>query len=403
MERSASSPEFDLILWGATGYTGRLAAHYLAARDTGLRWALGGRDADALRRLRDEIGAGDGLALVVADAHDGASLRAMCERTGAVLSMVGPYQSHGSLLVGTCAATGTDYADLCGEPLWMRDMIDRFEATARRSGARIVFSCGFDSLPMELGVQLLQSAALERWGQPLPQVSCRIGFHDAGGFSRGTAASLLATADAARADAAAGALYSDPYVLTPGLGGPAQPHPTRPRYDEDLEVWTAPWVMGPINTGNLHRSNTLQDYVWSKDFSYDEMLIAGPGEEGRRTAEGITAMMASLTAPGAHPDAAAAPAGDAPSYHLYLRGQDAGRGMTATVAGQGIPGYDAATKMAVEAVVCLVRRRPQAPGGMWTPGALLGDGLIERLSERSVMSFGVTEQPQADTQTHGDR
>lgn len=395
MERSGGTPEFDVILWGATGCTGRLAAHYLAAQDAGLRWALGGRDADTLRHLRDEIGADDGLALVVADAHDSASLRAMCERTAVVLSMVGPYQSHGSLLVETCAATGTDYADLCGEPLWMREMIDRFEGAARRSGARIVFSCGFDSLPMEVGVQLLQTAALERWGRPLPQVSSRIVFNDVGGFSRGTATSLLASADAARADAAARALHSDPYVLTPGFSGPTQPHPTRPQYDEGLGVWTAPWVMGPINTGNLHRSNALRDYAWGKDFSYDEMLVAGPGEEGRQTAEGITAVMAALTAAGANPDEAAAPAGDAPSYRLYLFGRDAGRFMTATVAGHGVPGYDAATKMAVEAVHCLVRNRPEAPGGMWTPGALLGDALIQRLTERSVMAFGVTDGPTA--------
>lgn len=158
--------------------------------------------------VRDDIVTdGEDLPLVVADAHEATSLRALCERTTAVHSLVGPYQLHGTSMIKACTATGTHYTDLCGEPVWMREMIDRNESVARDSGARIVFSVGFDSLPMELGVQLLQDVAHERLRARMAHVDCRIAFTDVGGFSRGTAVTLLASADAARKDAAVAARY----------------------------------------------------------------------------------------------------------------------------------------------------------------------------------------------------
>ena len=171
--------EFDIVVHGATGFTGRLVIEYLMARyplgaDTKLRWAMGGRSAEKLAAVRDEIGAPKDTPLVVADGSNAASLKALTERTRLVLTTVGPYQLYGNELVAACAGSGTDYVDLCGEPVWMRDMIDAHEAQAKASGARIVFSCGFDSIPFDLGVFMLQDEMQRKFGQPANRVRGRV-------------------------------------------------------------------------------------------------------------------------------------------------------------------------------------------------------------------------------------
>jgi short subunit dehydrogenase-like uncharacterized protein len=172
-----ASLQLDIVVYGATGFTGRLVAEYLAARYAGtsdLKWAMAGRSRDKLAAVRDAIGAPNDIPLIVADAGDPASLQAMVEQTRSVLTTVGPYQLYGSDLVAACAASGTDYLDLCGEPVWMRQMIDAHEATARSSGARILFSCGFDSLPFELGVFFAQETAKRVLGAPVSRVKGRV-------------------------------------------------------------------------------------------------------------------------------------------------------------------------------------------------------------------------------------
>src|SRR6201991_94261 len=168
-----SAKKFDIVVYGASGFTGQLVAEYLASRyakDSDLKWAMAGRSLDKLASVRDAIGAPAELPLIAADASDPASLQAMIDQTRLVITTVGPYQLYGSELVAACAATGTDYLDLCGEPLWMRQMIDAHQATAQSTGARIVFSCGFDSLPFELGVFFVQEAARKALGAPVNRV-----------------------------------------------------------------------------------------------------------------------------------------------------------------------------------------------------------------------------------------
>jgi short subunit dehydrogenase-like uncharacterized protein len=217
--------DFDLIVYGATGYTGRLIAEYLATSyrgDDAPSWAIAGRSTDKLQKVRAEIGAPDDLPLVKADAVEPASLRSMCERAAVIITAVGPYQLHGSELVAACAATGTAYVDLCGEPAWMRHMIDARHEEAKRTGARIVFSCGFDSIPFDLGVLTLQEKAREKFGRPARRVKARLR-KVKGGMSGGTAASARATLAAAARDPALIRLLTDPFVLTPGFTGPPQP------------------------------------------------------------------------------------------------------------------------------------------------------------------------------------
>src|SRR5947208_2738274 len=285
------SSKFDIVVYGATGFTGQLVAEYLAAhytRNSDPKWALAGRSLDKLASVRDAIGAPADTALIQADASDPASLKAMVEQTKLVLSTVGPYQLYGSDLVRACAATGVDYLDLCGEPIWMRQMIDAHEATAKSSGARILFSCGFDSLPFELGVFFCQETAKKVLGAPVNRVKGRVRAMK-GTFSGGTAASIKATFAAAAKDLSLVAMLKDPFVLTPGFEGPKQPPGNKPLFDEDLGLWTAPFVMATINTRNVHRSNLLMGFPYGKDFVYDEMVLTGPGEQGEANARRLVA------------------------------------------------------------------------------------------------------------------
>src|SRR5215218_3388021 len=212
-----SSSKFDIVVYGATGFTGQLVAEYLTAHykgDSGLKWAMAGRSKDKLAFVRDAIGAPADTPLIVADAADPASLKAMVDQTKSVITTVGPYLLYGNELVAACAASGTDYFDLCGETPWMRRVIDAHRATAQKSGARIMFSCGYDSLPFELGVFLCQEAAKEQFGAAVSRVKGRIRSMK-GTFSGGTAASGRALFEAAAKDQGILALMRDPFALTP--------------------------------------------------------------------------------------------------------------------------------------------------------------------------------------------
>ncbi|MBX9814754.1 MAG: saccharopine dehydrogenase NADP-binding domain-containing protein, partial [Sphingomonas sp.] len=242
--------DFDLIVYGATGFTGRLVAEYLAtayADQARPRWAMAGRSEAKLAEVRDLIGAPADTPFVIADASDPASLKVMAARATVILTTVGPYQLYGSDLVAACVEAGTAYVDLCGEPGWMREMIDAHAARAKETGARIVFSCGFDSIPFDLGVLTLQEAARERFGRPCPRVKGRVRAMK-GGFSGGTAASLKATLAAAARNPSLIALLTNPFALTPGFQGASQPLGMIPEYDRTIEAWVAPFIMAPINT-----------------------------------------------------------------------------------------------------------------------------------------------------------
>lgn len=237
-----SSAKFDIVVYGATGFTGQLVAEYLAAHykhDKQLKWAMAGRSLDKLKSVRDAIGAPADTPLIVADASDAASLKAMAEQTMSIITTVGPYQLYGEELLAACVATGTDYFDLCGEPIWMRQMIDKYEAGAKDSGARIVFSCGFDSVPFELGTFFVQEEAKRVFGAPAARVKGRV--RDMRGtLSGGTAASAKATFDAVAKDISLVAILNDPFALTPGFTGPKQPRGNKPLIEEDLNSWAAP-------------------------------------------------------------------------------------------------------------------------------------------------------------------
>ncbi|MGJ5011697.1 saccharopine dehydrogenase family protein [Bradyrhizobium oligotrophicum] len=391
-----TSSKFDLIVYGATGFTGKLVAEYLTKRyggDTSLRWAMAGRSLDKLAAVRDEIGAPADTPLVVADASDPASLQAMVAQTKLVLTTVGPYQLYGNELVAACAETGTDYVDLCGEPVWMRQMIDKHQATAEKSGARIVFSCGFDSVPFELGVYFVQQQARRVLGAPAARVKGRVRGMS-GTLSGGTAASAKATFDAVAKDLSLVAILKDAFALTPGFKGPKQPSGNKPVYEEDLQSWTAPFMMALINTRNVHRSNMLMGFPYGQDFVYDEMVLTGPGEKGEANAKKVMAANAEKTGPNAPKP------GEGPSkeerengYYnlLFVAIAPDGRQVRASVKGNRDPGYGSTSKMISECAVGLLRDGVGVKGGFWTPGAALQDSLIKRLVDYAGLTFAVED------------
>ncbi len=389
-----SAKKFDIVVYGATGFTGQLVAEYLAAHyknDKDLKWAMAGRSLDKLKSVRDAIGAPGNTPLIVADASDAASLKAMAEQTMSVITTVGPYQLYGEELLAACVATGTDYFDLCGEPIWMRQMIDKHEAAAKASGARIVFSCGFDSVPFELGAFYVQEEAKRVFGAPVTRVKGRV--RDMRGtLSGGTAASAKATFDAVAKDLSLVAILNDPFALTPGFTGPKQPKGNKAAYEEDLQSWTAPFMMALINTRNVHRSNMLMGHPYGKDFVYDEMVLTGAGEKGEANAKKVMAANSEKTGPNARKP------GEGPSKEeqenglfdlLYVAVAPDGRTVRASVKGDRDPGYGSTSKMISECAVCLVRDTPDVPAGFWTPGAAMQHKLIKRLSDNAGLTFAV--------------
>ncbi|MEZ5638603.1 MAG: saccharopine dehydrogenase NADP-binding domain-containing protein [Burkholderiaceae bacterium] len=388
-----SQKEFDIVVHGATGFTGRLVIEYLLQRypaGSGVRWAMGGRSADKLAQVRDALQAPADTPLVVTDSADAASLDALMARTRLVLTTVGPYQLYGNELVAACARAGVDYVDLCGEPAWMRAMIDAFEPQAKASGARIVFSCGFDSIPFDLGVAMVQEEMQAQFGTPANRVRGRVR-RMKGTFSGGTAASLKATMAAAAKDPGVLALLRNPFSLTPGFEGPRQPSGNKPMVDEVLGLWVAPFVMAAINTRNVHRSNFLLGHRWGQDFVYDEMLVTGAGEKGEAFAHAVAADKSLGGEGGPKP-------GEGPSreereagfYDVLFIGSNAkGDTLRVGVKGDRDPGYGSTSKMITEAAVCLLQDATDTGGGIWTPASAMGARLRARLQENAGLTFSV--------------
>jgi len=392
-----SSSKFDIVVYGATGFTGQLVAEYLAAHYTGRgdpKWAMAGRSKEKLAAVRDAIGAPADTTLIVADGGDAASLKAMVDHTRLVISTVGPYQLYGSDLVAACAASGTDYLDLCGEPLWMRKMIDAHEAAAKASGARIVFSCGFDSIPFELGVFFVEQEAKKVFGAPASRVKTRVRAMK-GTFSGGTAASARATFAAVAKDLSLVSMVQDPFVLTPGFDGPKQPRGNKSILEEDMDSWSAPFVMATINTRNVHRSNMLMNFSYGKDFVYDEMILTGPGEQGEANAKKVVAAVNAerMGASGGGPKPGEGPSKEERENGMYdllfVAIAPDGRQVRAAVKGDRDPGYGSTSKMISECAICLLRDAPDVPAGIWTPGAAMGDRLIKRLVDHAGLTFTV--------------
>ena len=384
--------ELDIVVYGATGFTGRLVAEYLNNTygvNQDVNWAMAGRSLDKLVLVRDEMGIDLAVPLIVADGSDVQSINTVVDRASVVLTTVGPYQLYGNELVAACAERGTDYVDLCGEPAWMHKMIADHSAAAEKSGARIIFSCGFDSIPFDLGVLFLQNYAKETLGSTVSRVKGRVRSMK-GTFSGGTLASFRATMAAAGKDRNLIGVLRNPFSLTPGFEGADQPLGNKPEFDTSINSWVAPFVMASINTKNIHRSNMLMGHLYGEGFVYDEMLVTGSGDRGEAVAKAVAednSMANDPRKPGEGPSKEERETG---FYDVLMVGEHSdGRSVRISVKGDKDPGYGSTSKMIAESAVCLVKNPDLASGGIWTPAPAMGEKLIERLEAHAGLTFAV--------------
>ena len=382
--------KYDFVIYGATGFTGKLVVEYAITQynnNNEISWAIAGRNNKKLEHVQEKYNLPSNIGKIIVDSNDQHSIDEMVSQTKCVLTTVGPYQLYGEKIIKTCISSGTDYVDLCGEPGFMHKIISECSAEAKETGARIVFSCGFDSIPFDLGVLFVQEEVMSKLNKYAPSVRGRL--RDMNGeFSGGTAASMKATMTALQSDPELINVLINPHALCEGDQGAQQDDDSKPSYDEELDTWVAPFFMAPINTKNIHRSNKLMNYIYGENFKYNEMWIQGPGEEGKVAAEFISTM---------NPFGDAPKPGDGPSresrengnYDVLFCADVDGETIKASVSGDMDPGYGSTSKMITESAVCLVKDCEDLAGGIYTPAASMGKKLIKRLESNAGLTFKV--------------
>ena len=407
-----TAANYDLVVFGATSFVGQILARYLLENygaDKEVKWAIAGRSEGKLNQLKSDLGAGAAsLPVILADAADEPALRDLCGQTRVVISTVGPYALFGETLVKVCAETGTDYCDLTGEVQWIRRMIERYEAKAKESGARIVHCCGFDSIPSDMGVWFLQQQSEATFGKPCQDVRMRVKVAK-GGLSGGTVASMINVAKEAGADPKLRKELANPFSICPPehRSEKRQPSLKSAEFDKNFNAWLAPFVMGAINTRVVHRSNALQGARYGKEFTYDEAMMTGKGAKGRLTAYGMVgALGAFFTASAIKPtrwvvEKLVPKPGEGPSpedqekgfYDLRFVGKTTdGKTMITKVTGDRDPGYGSTSKMLGEAGLCpAFDVKEDVKGGFWTPASALDGKLLERLQANAGLTFEVVE------------
>ncbi|MGB8331162.1 MAG: saccharopine dehydrogenase NADP-binding domain-containing protein [Polyangiales bacterium] len=392
------SRDFDIVLWGATGFTGRLVAEYLVRNyvdgDSGLRLALAGRNEEKLQRVANDIGAAE-LPILIGDSFDADSLDEIAGKTEVLISTVGPYAKYGAEIVGACVRHGTDYCDLTGETQFVRAMIDAHHEEAKNTGARIVHSCGYDSIPSDLGTLMVQEAFKQRHGKYASQVKMAA-VDMRGAFSGGTIASMMNIVDEMKVNPNLRKLLGNPYALNPkGVRGPDQRDQTGVRFDKDFDMWTGPFIMASHNTRIVRRSHFLMGQPWGADFRYSEVVGTGKGPKGLSVAvsvaAGMLAFMASLAIPLSRPlvEKRLPSPGEGPSAESRAKGRfkmqlialGGGKSVRGVVADQRDPGYGSTAVMLSESALCLALqgRELQVDGGIRTPAPTMGMRLVERL------------------------
>ena len=392
-----SGREHDVIVYGATGFVGKLTAEYLAEHaPKDLRIALGGRSREKLERTRAELGVE--WPLVVADSQDAEAVADLARSARVVATTVGPYFKYGKPLLEACAAAGTHYADLTGEVLFMRWAIDAADDAARASGARIVHTCGFDSIPSDVGTLLLHEAARAGGHGGLADTTLVVK-RMRGGASGGTIDSARTTVDAVKKDPASRRILFDPYSLSPDRDaepdlGPER-DPARPLRDDGLGGWLAPFVMGTVNTRVVRRSNALQGHAYGKQLRYRELMLTGQGPVGAARAAavsgGVAGIFAGFATPGLRqlldrflPDPGEGPGEEARErgfFHIDIHTTtEDGTRLRCEIRAQGDPGYKATAVMLGESALSLALDDLPDAAGVLTPATAMGTALADRLN-----------------------
>ena len=398
------SREFDIIIWGASGFTGRLVAEYLFKQygtSGNLKWAMAGRNQQKLETVRATI-ADKSVPIVVADSSDETSIKQMVLRTKVICTTVGPYAIYGSKLVAACVENKAHYCDLAGEVQWMRQMIDKHHQTAQANGVKIVHSCGFDSIPSDMGVYFIQREAKVQKGQRAKKISMRVAAMK-GGLSGGTYASLSKVIEQAQKDKTIYKVLTNPYGLNPTdqQEGEDRPDLMSVVFDKTSQSYVGPFIMAGINTKVVRRSNALSNYSYGKDFRYDEATLNGKGFKGK--IKGILAaiplifMTAKpksvlksianklLPKPGEGPNQEQRENGFF-NLRFYVTLEDGSSAM-GKVTGDKDPGYGSTSKMLAESAVCLAVDELPKITGVLTPSVAMGDALLQRLKKSSGLTF----------------
>lgn len=411
----ASARPYDLIVFGATGFTGRLVAEYLLGHaPSELRWAVAGRNAAKLETIKAELTAeypaAASLDVLVADSMDAAAVARIAEQCKVVCTTVGPYAKYGALLVDACAVAGTHYCDLSGETHFVRQSMEANLTKAQETGACIVHCCGFDSIPSDIGTYMLGEAMAER-GATLKQVRAFAG-EMKGGPSGGTVASMANILDDIKKDPSLRKVVGHPYGLNPEgeRKGPDKSDQMNVRFDKELGMWTAPFVMAAINTRVVRRSNALRKYPFGTDFRYSEAMSTGKGPRGMMRAAAMAGGLAGFFGAmhlgpirGVLEDRFLPKPGEGPTkeerengffvFRLLATGETkAGQTirLRGRIEGKKDPGYGETAKMLGESALCLAQDDLPVGGGIWTPASAMGSLLLQRLRAAN-MVFDVKE------------
>lgn len=397
--------EFDVVIWGATGFTGRLVAEYyqkIYPDSKDLKWAMAGRNAEKIIEVQELTGTYD-VPYIIADSNDRESIDAMVKRTKVICTTVGPYAKYGTDLVESCVKNGTHYCDLAGEVQWIRKMIDQYHAEAVQNKVKITHCCGFDSIPSDMGVFFLQNELKKKTGSYAKEIKFYVKAMS-GTFSGGTLASLQNVMAEAAKDKSIYKVLLNPYGLNPEgeRSGPDKRDLVKPKYDKEVDQWVGPFVMAGINTKVVRRSNALADYPYGKDFLYSETTLTGKGIKGRMGAASLmmTLGLASAMKPGTIlkkiGDRFLPQPGEGPSKEerengffniLLIAKMEDGTVYKAKVTGDKDPGYGSTSKMLGEAAVSLAKDKLISTYGCLTPSNSMGNHLLNRLTEKAGLTF----------------
>jgi len=397
---------------GCNRFYRALVAEYLALTygvGRQLRWAIAGRSADKLASIASMVSESQAeeLPQLLADINDPDSIDQLVQKTRVICTTVGPYALYGSVMVEACVKHGTHCCDLTGETPWMRKMIDQHQTAAESSGAKIVHTCGFDSIPSDIGVYFLQQCMREKYLAQAAEIKYRV-VSSAGGVSGGTVASMMNMMDEAKTDKSIFETLQDPYALNP-LNQPRGPDGNDQMgtvYDHDFRQWTGPFMMAGINTRVVRRSNALLNYSYGREFRYSEAILTGSGPGGYMRAllvalgTGLMGLLAALgptrallkkmlPAPGEGPSEQARNTGH---FNIELLGKhalDESKNIRISVTGDKDPGYGATSKMLAESAVCLAMDSLTEGGGFLTPASAMGDQLVKRLQQKAGMGFHI--------------
>lgn len=407
---------YAVVLYGATSFVGQITAHYLTeflsnAKDkngANVTWAIAGRDEEKLNELQSKLASK--VDIIIANSDDAASLDKMTKQSQVIISTVGPYLKYGEPLIKSCAENGTDYVDLTGEAIFIKDMMDKYQDTAKQSGARIVNSCGFDSIPSDLGVYFTQQQAKEKFGSTCDVINMRVKAAK-GGLSGGTIASMATIFEEVGQDKSRRKQVANPYLLNDDKDAPnvRQANVSKPEYDDEHKRWLAPFVMASINTRIVHRSNQLLGYEYGRDFKYDEAMWMKDGLKGKLSSYAMsagllgfaTAMMITpsreLLSKHVLPKSGSGPSKEEQEngyFDIRLFGQTTDKDSINTkVTGDKDPGYGSTSRMLAQAALCLAQdiSKEEVGGGFWTPASAMGDSLLTRLDAHAGLSFEVVD------------